>query len=296
MLARKMAAVVVSLVISFGGIGVAEITSPAIASAQLTAGTTANYPVLKNGSRGTAVRVLQYALLHNGISVSVDGIFGNGTQSAVVRFQNNKGLYPDGVVGEKTWAALLSQVQNGSRGNLVKAVQMRVGTTVDGIFGSGTERAVIAFQKANGLQGDGVVGPATWGKILGASTSTPPSTGLNNPYPAAKSCNGCWTQRAAWVRDKIKSQFGLTCTTYASSSLTSDHRNGNGMDCWGTRTQMYNLSRWAAANAGPLKVQYVIFEQRIWNISRASEGWRWMADRGSRTANHYDHVHISIQN
>ncbi|MDQ1640746.1 MAG: hypothetical protein QOJ90_97, partial [Actinomycetota bacterium] len=27
---------------------------------------------------------------------------------------------------------------------------------------------------------------------------------------------------------------------------------------------------------------------------RSSEGWRPMADRGSTTANHYDHVHVSV--
>lgn len=190
-------------------------------------------------------------------------------------------------------------MQKGSRGNLVKAVQMRVGVTADGIFGDGTVRAVKAFQSSKGLKADGIVGAGTWGAILGASSSTPvqpPKTSPNNPYGPSKSCNGCWTPRAAWVRDTIQAQFGMKCTTYKSGSATSDHRNGNGMDCWGTRTQMYNLSRWAAANASSLKVSYVIFEQRVWNIKRANEGWRWMADRGNRTANHYDHVHISIQN
>ena len=27
---------------------------------------------------------------------------------------------------------------------------------------------------------------------------------------------------------------------------------------------------------------------------RAGEGWRWQPDRGSTTANHYDHVHVSV--
>lgn len=37
----------------------------------------------------------------------------------------------------------------------------------DGIFGNNTHNAVIAFQKKNGLSPDGVVGPATWDKLLG---------------------------------------------------------------------------------------------------------------------------------
>ena len=38
--------------------------------------------------------------------------------------------------------------------------------SVDGIFGSKTKAAVLAFQKANGLGADGIVGPLTWGKLV----------------------------------------------------------------------------------------------------------------------------------
>ena len=33
--------------------------------------------------------------------------------------------------------------------------------------------------------------------------------------------------------------------------------------------------------------------QHIWSVERAGEGWRGMSDRGSTTANHYDHVHVT---
>jgi hypothetical protein len=54
------------------------------------------------------------------------------------------------------------------------------------------------------------------------------------------------------------------------------------------------MADWLVANAEALGVQYVIWEQHIWNISRAREGWRPMADRGSVTQNHFDHVHLSV--
>ena len=37
---------------------------------------------------------------------------------------------------------------------------------VDGIFGPNTESAVKAFQKAQGLAADGIVGPQTWPKLV----------------------------------------------------------------------------------------------------------------------------------
>ena len=72
-----------------------------------------------------------------------------------------------------TTAAVLRQ---GSSGGEVKEVQRRLKQwgyytgAVDGIFGSGTKKAVIAFQKKNGLTADGVVGKATY-KALGMNDS-----------------------------------------------------------------------------------------------------------------------------
>jgi hypothetical protein len=43
-----------------------------------------------------------------------------------------------------------------------------------------------------------------------------------------------------------------------------------------------------------LGVSEIIWSQRIWTVQRMSEGWRWMEDRGSDTANHYDHVHVTV--
>jgi len=56
----------------------------------------------------------------------------------------------------------------------------------------------------------------------------------------------------------------------------------------------YQIAAWAQANASRLGIMYIIYRQRIWDIRMASSGWVPMADRGSITANHYDHVHISV--
>ena len=48
-----------------------------------------------------------------------------------------------------------------------------------------------------------------------------------------------------------------------------------------------------AANAAEFGIDHVIFEQKIWTPRNPT--WRPMADRGGITANHYDHVHVSVK-
>jgi hypothetical protein len=54
------------------------------------------------------------------------------------------------------------------------------------------------------------------------------------------------------------------------------------------------IANYVRANAKALGVSEVIWAQHIWTVQRSSEGWRAMSDRGSTTANHYDHVHVSV--
>lgn len=71
------------------------------------------FPILKKGSRGTYVRILQELLVAHGYNPNgIDGIFGNGCLNAVKKFQsentdiNGNKLVVDGCVGQKTWGAL----------------------------------------------------------------------------------------------------------------------------------------------------------------------------------------------
>ena len=69
----------------------------------------------------------------------------------------------------------ISTLQKGSEGKTVKALQILLigygyscgSYGADGDFGSATQKAVAAYQKANGLEDDGIVGPMTWAKLLG---------------------------------------------------------------------------------------------------------------------------------
>ena len=75
----------------------------------------------------------------------------------------------------KEYSVNLPKLSKGSKGCNVKSLQILLigykytcgGAGADGDFGPATDAAVRRFQKANGLTVDGIVGPATWKKLLG---------------------------------------------------------------------------------------------------------------------------------
>lgn len=99
----------------------------------------------------------------------------------------------------------------------------------------------------------------------------------------------------------VRQQYPRIVTFYGvRSDPLPDHPSGHAVDCMLPKGKADNAYGWAIAkylraNAKTLHIQYIIFDQKIWNISRDSEGWRSMADRGSDTANHKDHVHVTVQ-
>jgi uncharacterized protein YgiM (DUF1202 family) len=56
----------------------------------------------------------------------------------------------------------------------------------------------------------------------------------------------------------------------------------------------HDLSRWLEARHTELGINYIIWDQHIWNVQRDSQGWRSMASRGSDSANHKNHVHVTV--
>lgn len=66
-------------------------------------------PVVKQGARGNLTKIIQKRLIALGYNVGrtgVDGVFGNATYDAVKKFQRDKKLQVDGIVGKETWKAL----------------------------------------------------------------------------------------------------------------------------------------------------------------------------------------------
>jgi len=140
-------------------------------------------PTLERGSKGDDVTALQEALIELDFKPgAVDGVFGVLTESAVKAFQVWANLAADGIVGPRTWEKLDDAdksdptLKEGSKGIAVRGLQRRLNEAgydageIDGLFGAKTEAAVKAYQEANGLEADGIVGPQTWDRLRGVES------------------------------------------------------------------------------------------------------------------------------
>jgi hypothetical protein len=83
-------------------------------------------------------------------------------------------------------------------------------------------------------------------------------------------------------------------SAWGGRSGDGDHGSGHALDIMCSGSLGDAIAAYVRAHAGELGVSYVIWAQHIWSVERAGEGWRSMSDRGSSTANHYDHVHVSV--
>ena len=154
-----------------------------------------NVIVIRAGSMGEVVRRLQARLQELGYYTSrLDGVYLTDDIEAVRAFQSANGLKVDGKAGYETQTALYSDsairgnanltggetalvntLRYGSEGTEVTTLQNRLialgylAGSADGKFGRDTKSAVIAFQKANGLSADGVVGADTSAKLYASN-------------------------------------------------------------------------------------------------------------------------------
>ncbi|MDX6741896.1 hypothetical protein [Actinocorallia sp. A-T 12471] len=115
--------------------------------------------------------------------------------------------------------------------------------------------------------------------------------------------NGGLTARLVTLRTAILDEFGsFPMIGCMRAGDPQDHGSGRACDFMeSTGGTMPSADRkahgdavaaWTIKNAAKYGVKYVIWQQRIYDMR--SPGWAAMSDRGSLTANHYDHVHISV--
>ncbi len=179
--------------------------------------------------------------------ISVDGVFGESTERSVKQFQRIFNLTPDGIVGKATWyaisrvyvavknlAELTSEgervdyaaqeypgrpVRLGDRSVEVLEIQLYLSTialynnevktvAIDGVFGESTLNSVVSFQRAYGLDPDGIVGRVTWDRIVDVYNGIKenvevPSVGADielQPYPGAPLNLGAEGNLVVYVR------------------------------------------------------------------------------------------------
>ncbi|WP_245667999.1 hypothetical protein [Actinomadura macra] len=135
-------------------------------------------------------------------------------------------------------------------------------------------------------------GPQVTGRPDGAQGIRSPITG-NTMTPTMRT-----------VLLEINGMFGpfpaIGC--HRSDADAQDHGEGRACDFMegtgglmpsaGAQRHGDQVAQYTITNARRLGISYVIWKQHIWNVRGG--GWRPMADRGGITANHYDHVHISV--
>jgi hypothetical protein len=84
-------------------------------------------------------------------------------------------------------------------------------------------------------------------------------------------------------------------TRYGGWDAHGEHSSGKALDIMNSDVQLGNaIAAFLQAHASELDIFDVIWRQHIWTTQRAGDGWRSMPNRGSATANHYDHVHVSV--
>jgi peptidoglycan hydrolase-like protein with peptidoglycan-binding domain len=137
----------------------------------------------------------------------------------------------------------LTLLKIGSRGSTVTAVQRALGIPADGIFGSRTRAAALAFQKRNGLIADGIVGPQTRaalfhrhnadGEVIRAWWVAPVQRALGVPVdgiygPQTRAAVRAFQARHGLLVDGIVGPQTLAHLRITRPSSGHHHHDGNG--------------------------------------------------------------------
>ena len=161
---------------------------------------------------------------------------------------------------------------------------------------------------SNGDAADGWQ-PVTAGSMSGyvktsLLTTTAPSTKAKTSAAAASStyaaCASGSAVEAGLVAHTILVHRAV-CATFPEvtsyggrSGDGGEHATGKALDIMTSGARGAEIAAWLQANYSAMGIVEIIYQQKIWTTQRASEGWRAMPDRGSATANHYDHIHVLV--
>ncbi|MEV4760039.1 penicillin-insensitive murein endopeptidase [Micromonospora sp. NPDC049559] len=276
------------------------------------------YPTQRIGNRGVDVLAIQYLLQEHGHDTPADGIFAAPLDIAVRAFQSAHNLAADGIVGPKTWGALVVTLTSGASGPAVRALQVQLNKkrdarlSVNGSFDAATRAAVVSFQSHAGIGPDGIVGPTTWTNLAWHYAYPDLSSGLCDQDPDG---NGL----ANWATGAAIGQLEAAATAFAATGRGpvplgdagfehgggipghSSHDVGLDIDVWPIRTDAAQCTAgritWQSATydraatrqlvnairaAAPGHVSFILFN----DPTLIAEGLT------SQYANHDNHLHV----
>lgn len=142
------------------------------------------------------------------------------------------------------------------------------------------------------LDAQGASGAAGSQSAAGGAANAAGATGYSTSAYAGM-CRGLGLGgSASAVCSAVRSLFGPLSIGGYRAGDSGDHGAGKAADIMVDNfAEGDAIAAFVMAHAGELNVKYVIWKQRIWH---PGGGWKAMADRGSPTQNHYDHVHVSV--
>ena len=175
----------------------------------------------------------------------------------------------------------------------------------------------LVSERSTGTSPAAVVAPAAVGPVDHASFGLLGFSATPRPKPApavrravaAPRADQAASRSVSYARSGLAVENGLTRNAIAVLNAVreefpeltefggvrpgdpGDHGSGHALDIMTSTSQGDAVARYLQGRAGELGIRYLIWKQRRW-----APGGTWvpMEDRGSITANHYDHVHVSV--
>ena len=289
---------------------------------EVIVGGTPYYKLFKRGSRGDGVYALTSRLSEMGYPVSPTNYYSDSVAAAVRLFQSANGLSADGMAGKLTQEKLYSvsaigysesgqtypTLVRGDRGMaLLYTLQQRLKDLgyytirVDGIFGSGTQRAVRWFQSVNGLSVTGKADNATQqllysAQAKAASGYSPESydtLSRSNRYKAAVvplqrrlkalgylsgSADGYFGSNTYRAVRNFQSRNGLSVTGVADSGTqqllySSSARPASGSSSSGSGSSTgYRLLYWGCRGDAVKRLQQALIDAGYKSYVRSADG------------------------
>lgn len=168
---------------------------------------------------------------------------------------------------------------------------------IDGEFASLRKIGVTGVRR-NGFAEVVVAGETRWVSAAYLVAEKPTDSAhlslVDRPCAGTSGVENGITPRAVRVYRAVCNNFPQI-TRYGGYSPHGEHSSGRALDIMTSDLALGNaIADFLRAHASELDLFDVIWQQHIWTPVRAGEGWRAMPDRGSPTANHYDHVHVSV--